>query len=327
MVIEVKSLIGYIGKLGISIIVGMLLLIMVYALPVQNMKANVGRSSDIFNVEGTYHQLSYGYKYMQLDNYTDSIMLGAAIYDGAEGIVNQAVNVYHIDSEQLSSVLALTNYANEVSDYEYDKFSYGRYWHGYLVPLKLLLLFFDYSDIRILNFFLQNFLLFIVLRLFSRNHLEQYVPAFLITVFLINPMTAAVSLQFSAVYYIILFSNICLLRLAEKGKAEEAAVNQLFFITGILTGYFDLLTYPFAACGILTVLYLILNRESMVVSGIKPLFQKMLLWAAGYGGMWSGKWLAGSILIRGNLFQNALSQALFHTSQDVEGGQTFVCLQ
>lgn len=319
-VIKVKSLIGYIGKLGISIIVGMLLLIVVYTLPVQNMKANVGRSSDIFNIEGTYPQLSYGYKYTQLDNYTDSIMLGAAIYDGTEGIVNQAVNNYHIDSEQLPSVLALTNYANEVSSYEYYTLSYGRYWHGYLIPLKLLLLFFDYSDIRILNFFLQNILLFIVLRLFNRNHLEQYVPAFLITVFLINPMTAAVSLQFSAVYYIILLSNICLLCLAVKGKAEEAAVNQLFFITGILTSYFDLLTYPFATCGILAVLYLVLNRESMVVASVKLLFQKILLWTAGYGGMWSGKWLVGSILIRDNLFQNALSQALVRTSQNVGGG-------
>lgn len=107
-----KSLIKYIATLVISIIAGMALLIMVYTLPIQNMKANVARSSDIFNYEGTYPQLSSGYKYTQLDNYTDSIMLGATIYDEPGDIVNKAVNNYHVDSEQLPSVLALTNYAN-----------------------------------------------------------------------------------------------------------------------------------------------------------------------------------------------------------------------
>lgn len=311
---KIPSIIKYIGSLGAAIIVGMLLLIAVYALPVGNMKANVARSSEIFNYEGIYPQLVNGYKYMQLDNYTDSIMLGAAIYDGAEGTVDKAVNNYHPDCAQLSPELALTNYANEVSVYEYFEVPYGRYWHGYLVPLKLLLLFFDLADIRILNFFLQNILLFLVIKLFGRARMEQYVPAFCITVFVINPMTAAVSLQFSDVYYMILLSTLCLLWLTWKGKASENRINYLFFITGILTAYLDFLTYPLASCGILIVLYLILNRENLKIGRIGMILQKMLLWGFGYGGMWSGKWLAGSILMKRNMFADALNQALIRTS-------------
>ena len=311
-----KFLIKYIATLCISIIAGMLLLFMVYTLPVQNMKANVARSSDIFNYEGVYPQLSNGYKYTQLDNYTDSIMLGAAIYDEPGDIVTKAVNNYHVDSEQLSSVLALTNYANNVSVYDYFSVPYGRYWHGYLVPLKFLLLFLDYSDIRILNFFLQNILLFIMIKLFCRNHLQQYIPAFLIMIFIINPMTTALSLQFSAVYYVSLLSGICLLRFAEKGKATEEKINYLFLITGVMTSYVDFLTYPFVSCGILLVIYLIINKGYKDAIGVKSLFQKLLLWGVGYGGMWGGKWLAGSILTQVNLFKDALEQALFRTSPD-----------
>ncbi|MDE7339391.1 MAG: hypothetical protein K2N80_02360 [Lachnospiraceae bacterium] len=311
---KIPSIIKYIGSLGVAIVVGMLLLIAVYALPVGNMKANVARSSEIFNYEGIYPQMVNGYKYMQLDNYTDSIMLGAAIYDGAEGTINKAVNNYHPDCVQLSPELALTNYANEVSAYEYFEVPYGRYWHGYLVPLKLLLLFFDYADIRILNFFLQNILLFLVIKLLCRVRMERYVPAFLLTVFVINPLTAAVSLQFSSVYYIILLSAICLLWLTWKGKAAESGINYLFFVTGILTAYLDFLTYPLASFGILLVLYLILNRDAVKIDRIRPLLQKMLLWGFGYGGMWGGKWLAGSILMKGNMFADALNQALVRTS-------------
>lgn len=310
----IYSFVKYLGGLGIAIAVGMLLLIAVYMLPVDNMKTNVARSSEIFNYEGIYPQLVNGYKYMQLDNYTDSIMLGAAIYDGPEGTVDKAVNNYHPDSRQLSPELALTNYANGVTDYEYFRVHYGRYWHGYLVILKLLLLFFDYADIRVLNFFMQSFLLFIVLKLLGKVRLEQYIPAFLITVFVINPLTSAMSLQFSSVYYMVLLSSICLLWLVYKGKAEESRINGLFFITGILTAYLDFLTYPLASFGILFVLYLIINGETGEHRRVKDLFQKILLWGFGYGGMWSGKWLVGSILTKRNIFADALNQIMVRTS-------------
>lgn len=311
----------YTGVLVFCITAGMLLLAAVYALPTGAMKANVARSSEIFNYEGIYPQLVTGYKYTQLDNYTDSIMLGAAIYEGTESIIDKAVNNYHPDSAQLSPELALTNYANEVSAYEYSPISYGRYWHGYLVPLKLLLLFFDYSDIRVLNFFLQNLLLFLLIKRLYQICLEVYVPAFLIMVFVLNPLTAALSLQFSSVYYVILLSAILLLRFS---RGAERKINDLFFMTGILTAYLDFLTYPLASFGILLVLYLIVNRENIRFTSLKQLFQKMLLWGIGYGGMWSGKWLAGSILMRKNLFADAMTNALIRTSSGgLHSGRTF----
>lgn len=311
---KIFSFIKYVAALCISIVIGILMLIAVYSLPVKNMKANVARSSEIFNYEGIYPQMVNGYQYMRLDNYTDSIMLGAAIYDGMEGTINKAVYNYHPDSAQLTPELALTNYANEVTVYEYFEVPYGRYWHGYLVPLKLLLLFFDYGDIRVLNFFMQNFLLFVVLKLLHNIRLLQYTPAFLITVFVINPLTAALSLQFSSVYYMMLLSVICLLWLVWKGKAEERRINFLFFMTGVMTAYMDFLTYPLVPCGILIALYLILNGDKVRMASVKTLFQKALLWCFGYGGMWSGKWLAGSILMKGNMFADALNNVFLRTS-------------
>lgn len=311
---EMRCFAKYIGTLGISIIIGMLMLAAVYALPVAEMKANVARSSEIFNYERIYPQMVQGYKYMQLDNYTDSIMLGAAIYDGTESTVNKAVNNYHIDSDQIAPDLAMTNYANEVTAYDYFAVPYGRYWHGYLVPLKLLLLFFDYGDIRILNFFLQNFLLFMIIRKLYRVHMERYAPAFLIMIFVLNPLTAALSLQFSSVYYIVLLSTISFLHLVEYREEKESKINYLFFATGILTAYFDFLTYPLVPFGILIVLYLIVNGENIRIASIKPLLQKGFLWGFGYGGMWSGKWLAGGILTKQNLFADALNQIFLRTS-------------
>ena len=144
--------------------------------------------------------------------------------------------------------------------------------------------------------------------------MEQYAPAFLVTIFLINPLTAALSLQFSSVYYIILFSAIWFLRLVRQGKATESRVGHLFFLAGILTAYFDFLTYPLASFGILLVLYMVVNGEKLNAAGVRPIFRKMALWGGGYGGMWSGKWLVGSILTKGNLFKDALNQILVRAS-------------
>ncbi|MDE5931500.1 MAG: hypothetical protein K2H40_03320, partial [Lachnospiraceae bacterium] len=310
----------YAGVLGISILAGLALLFVVYALPVGNMKANVARSSEIFNYEGIYPQMVSGYKYMQLDNFTDSLMLGAAIYDGPEGMIDKVVNNYHPDSGQISPELALTNYANEVSAYEYFQVPYGRYWHGYLIPLKLLLLFLDYADIRVLNFFLQNILLFLIIKQLYRIHMERYAPAFLVAIFVINPLTAALSLQFSSVYLITLFSTICFLRLVRQEKATENRIDHLFFMAGILTAYFDFLTYPFTSCGILLVLYMIVNSEKLNAASIRLLFQKTVLWGCGYVGMWGGKWLVGSILLKENLFREALNQIVFRASTGIEQG-------
>lgn len=300
----------------------MLLLLAVYALPVETMKANVARSSEIFNYEGVYPQMSFGYQYMQLDGYTDSIMLGAAIYEGGQGIVNRAVNNYHYDCFEISPVLALTNYANDV-DYNYVPIAYGRYWHGYLVPLKVLLLFFDYSDIRILNFFFQNFMLFMVFRGFYKNRLERYTSAFLAAVFVWNPLTAALSLQFSTIYYIVLFSAIYVLRISEKGRLTEEKVNSVFGAIGIATAYFDFLTAPLVPFGILLTLYFLLKREEKEIVCIKTIFQKGGIWAFGYGGMWAGKWLIGSILTHNNMFADAWNNVMIRASmQDsaVKGG-------
>lgn len=311
-----KTIMKCFARLSMSIVVGMLLLIGVYALPVENMKANVARSSEVFNYEGVYPQLSFGYKYTQLDGYTDSIMLGAAIFEGGgtiKEIVDRAVNNYHYDCYELSPVLALTNYANHV-DYEYVEIPYGRYWHGYLVPLKSLLIFFDYSDIRILNFFFQNFLLFIVLREFCKSHLEQYTSAFLTAVFVLNPLTAALSLQFSTVYYIVLLSAIYVLRLSDQRVFTEEKANKLFSWIGILIAYFDFLTYPIASFGIVYTLYFLIRKEERNIVGVRALLQKGMFWMFGYCGMWCGKWLVGSILLRRNMFTDAWAQVMVRTS-------------
>lgn len=308
------------GKLAVCILLGTLLLLGVYSLPTERMRENVARSSSIFDYEGTYPQMVNGYKYMQLDNYTDSIMLGAAIYDSPASIVDKAMNNYHMDSDALPSILAMTNYANKVENFNYYTVAYGRYWHGYLVFLKPLLLLFDYADIRIFNFFLQWLLLFINISLFYKNGIEKYLPAFAAAILVLNPLTTALSLQFSSIYYIVQLSSMFMLQYFHKKQSVETKViGNLFFLSGVMSSYFDFLTYPLTSFGILITLCFILNSIRERKRELHLFCRYLTLWGFGYFGMWMGKWFVGGILLNKNLFADAFKQALFRASSNSTG--------
>ncbi len=302
------------GKLFVSIAAGMALLAFAYLLPTQPMRENVARSSETFNREGIFPELACGYSCMRLDTFTDSVMLGTAVYGGEEPLAERMALNYRMVYGELPEDMTLTNYSNGVTVYEYEPVPYGRYWHGYLVPLKLLLLFFDFGDIRVLNFMVQSILLCVVVWLFLENKQEIYLPAFAMGVFVLNPLALALSLQFSTVYYIVLGALICLLEWRRKGKWEDGRTDNLFFFAGAATSYFDFLTYPLASAGIPLILYLNLNGGKSGKGQVKTCIAKLVLWGTGYGGMWCGKWLVGSLLTGENFFGNAWNQSLLRTS-------------
>ena len=109
----VKAGARYAGILVGSILVGTLLLLLVYAVPTDPMKANVRRSTEIYDYEGVYPQLMWGYKMSQLDNCTDATMLLNAIYGGEQGLIERAMQVYRTEYSDEHQVKSLTNFAND----------------------------------------------------------------------------------------------------------------------------------------------------------------------------------------------------------------------
>lgn len=305
----------YLGILLGSILLGTLLLIGVYALPAAPMKANVQRSTEIYDYEGVYPQLMWGYKLSQLDNCTDATMLLAAAYMGEQSAVERAMQVYRTEYKEEHQVKSLTHYANDVVGETYT-IAYPRYWHGYLVILKPLLLFFDVADIRLMNMVLQLALLFYIFYLMLQKGQGRYVPAFLTMIFLLNPIAIALSFQFSTVYYLMLFSVIFVLK---RDKLAEKEMLCFFLIVGILTAYFDFLTYPLVALYV-PMIFLVLREDSWK-KALRLVFWGSVMWGLGYGGMWCGKWVVGSLLLHKNLFEDVFSRAAHYESMDYGEGK------
>lgn len=304
---------GAAATLLTSIVLGALLLILVFKLPTEEMKNNVQRSTEIYNYEGVYPQLMAGYKMSQLDNCTDATMLANAITPPRS--YKDAMLVLRVEYADRNPVGSLTDYANDVKGKTFTP-DYPRYWHGYLVLLKPLLLFFDVSDIRVLNMFLQFGLLLYIIWLIMRKELKQYLLAFIVPILLMNPLTLPLSFQFSTVSLIMLFSVI----IALQKEAWSFDGQLLFFLLiGIATAYFDFLTFPLV--GLYFPMIFLLMREKSWKCALKLVIAGSIAWIIGYAGMWCGKWLIGSIITGQNIFKNALFRAGRYTGMTYEGAK------
>lgn len=313
-----KNFFEAIGLIIFSAIIGALALTIVYLLPTDHMINHVESSVEIFYKEETYPQQVAGYKMSQLDNETDAIMLLNAIYERKEGeaALKTAMQVPRIDFEddysgrsELVSWLWLKKEPESVTDY-------ARYWHGYLLFLKPLLLFLDYADIRILNMIIQLFLIaYLLVRMVEKGYKREIVPL-LTAIAVINPVAIAMSLQFSSIYYIVIVS---LLYLCNHNIDDLMQKDFLIFTAlGIITAFFDFLTYPIATFGMAAVFMMVKKKSQGDWKNDTLLLVKWgFFWGIGYAGMWSCKWSLSSLILHENIILEVLGQASVHTSDVV----------
>lgn len=289
----------------------------VYALPTGRMLTQVDRSFESIDQEGGSFYWAPGYPGARLDGYTDNIMMQTAVYQGSEDPLTEAMLNHRMvfPKGNLSPGDALIAYVYGARNGEVA--SYGRYWHGYLLFLKPLLLFFNLSDIRLFNMSLQWALAAAVLLLaYRRGRLRLVIPLGL-TILALNPVSTALSFQYSSIYLLTLLG--CAAQLY--GRLYEKKDGWLLYLwLGILTAFFDFLTYPPVApciCLILELLLLDAPKKPLRALGAG------LAWGVGYGGMWSGKWLVGSALTGQNILADAVENVRYRSGSQVtasEGG-------
>lgn len=297
-----------------SILMGTLMMIAVYALPAGRIQHHLYASLPVLESEETYEYLAKDRFYTRLDNFTDAIMLGGSVVSGQRGVVDDAMNVYRVSYTDMSPLESLTAYLKNVEGTR-SIYGYSRYWHGYQVLLRPLMLFTDYQGVRTLNVTLQAALLIMIAVLMTRRGLTRFVSIPLAGYAALFPAAVGLSIQFSTVFYVA-FGGMALL-LAFQHQLDQR-MGCFFLMLGILTGFLDLLTYPLAAFALPLIMYLILHRRDQG-GWIAACLKLGCSWGAGYVGMWAGKWAVGSILTGENVIANAMSQAEIRTSAEVNG--------
>ena len=260
-------------------------LTLVHCIPNRYIEPRVTASLKTIKNEGNYPEMFFGTDASQLDNFTDRLMLGKTLKERSNPLT-AAMDVNH----------------------------YSRYWHGYLVFLRPLLLGFQYVDIRYINMFIFFLLLF-----FSAYRLKQragwptaliYLCSIIAGFTLIVPM----SMQFMSVFVIMMLGVIAVCRFDRRGKSS---LIYLFFLIGAFTSFMDLLTAPLLTFGVPMLIALILRlkrrAQGQLADNLLFTIRNGVCWGAGYFLTWAAKWGLATIILRRNVFAEAQDSINFRT--------------
>ncbi len=316
-----KSGLLYLMALILSVLTATGIMILLYCLPIDSMKMNVYRSISVYDFEGSYPQWAAGYKMTQLDNVTDGYMLMEALYPGNDDPVQNAMNNPYLYYEGVNPEKSATQQSHDVEGIT-SVGTYGRYWHGYLLFLKPLLMIFEVSDLRIINMILCLGLSFYLFSLIREKLGRKAAAAAMIAWLVINPVSVIMSFQFSTTFYVMLTASIIVMK-RHRWLMEKGRYGLFFLCIGIITNFIDFLTYPMVGMAVPMIL-VILIQERKYNTGNKwsqPVgfcVRNSVIWAFGYGGMWLGKWVMATILTGRNYIADAMDEAMVQsTGQEV----------
>lgn len=315
-----ETLFLYIKELGLVFlcaITGVAALAATYFIPQDWMRENVWKSSIALYREGLGAYLWQDVGETQLDIYTDGLMINMSYTVTKDGIRDILLGT-HVEVDGRNPVDSLYEVVALAND-NYIVKNYGRYWHGYQILLQPLLCFFVYPDIRQINMILQFSLVFGFVCLLVRKKEGAFVIPFLGVYLFLSPISLCSSLQYSPCFYIMMLALYALL--IGREKLTDTKRNYLFLLTGVMTAYFDFLTYPLITLGVPLIFYLVLDGNCLPEkqrSSWKNLFLHTLSWGIGYVGMWSSKWVIASVLTGENIIYDAFSQIAYRSGYFTE---------
>ena len=328
MALKIRQLMNKIIIILAASMIGLLLLVLAFAIPTSLMEWHSNQDAELLAQEGL-SPTSFGpyvssrnddgqidikriftNNWITLrDNFTDAIMLDMAVYDGGEGCLDQALNIYRKQSFFKATCTGEYDGQNDTGEIE----TYSRYWHGYLVILKPLLVFFSYSTIRIVNLIVLILLYVLLCRNMLKRVSARYMLVFLFATLFVAPYMVPFCIQFTTTFFTTLIALIVLFRYYEVLKTRNL-LGYYFLIVGMVVCYFDLLTYPLISVGFPVIFLIALDQENEI--GISQVFQFGLNWFCGWAGMWAMKWIICTALTGQNIIMDAYQQAMFRTSKN-----------
>lgn len=290
------------GLIFVVAILCALLMLIVYALPTNRTRSF--ESSSIYFYGSGHNRINNWIgeaRYSEIDNFTDSIMLNTAICRSHETLIQNAfLNPRFIDDESEESA----NLVQALNGIPLSTRDYSRYWHGYLVFLIPCLQFLTIGQIRNLLMAIQ--LLLTVWLLYEVAHYNpQWILPYAGAIIFINPITAALNFQIADIFIISTASSALLFRYRKSLKNKHYPF--FFLLSGVSVAFFDFLTYPLVAWGLLMGSVL-LSENHPLSKSFSCIIKNTCYWLYGYVGMFFMKWIIAYLLTGEDVLSNALSQ-------------------
>ncbi len=255
-----------------SVVTGTLLLMLIFLLPVEPARQHVEES--LYNMievrEDPQGDATRKGIVSLKENFTDTLMVQNCLEKvEGKGLLEHAMYVYHYDIQGEDETTWLTEeslvrFLRQGPEGMHLR-EYSKYWHGYLIFLKPLLLLMSWDHLEIFLLVVQVLFLVAVVMV-SCFRKKPYLGLGLLCAFLfMKPLRIWMSLAMSVCWWIILAAVLALLLFQEKLE-ERNWQGEFFLLVGIVTAYLDFLTYPIATLGIPFSIWLV-QRQKMGQGG------------------------------------------------------------
>lgn len=194
-------------------------------------------------------------------------------------------------------------------------FTYTRYWHGYLIYLRPLLLVFNVTGIRVIQGCILGLLFIYLIYLLNKEFDKKIASIFAFSILAVKAFFIALSMQGFPVYVISLLASIILLKRHSKIKNY----GLFFFVIGIVTNFFDYLTVPLLTLGIPLIIYLLLKAKENSSYTEKQLTKEtikyIIIWFLGYAITWFSKFAIYSLAYDSNALISGLNQIAYRSNR------------
>lgn len=325
-----KSFLKYVLTFIIVILIFVVTLIISSSFPRDWIEENTIESAITLLQEGNPNYILD----MKLDNYTDALMINTAysinpcksfesimlarknylpereqtVYpDSNGGLISSTDGDYNILGELYKTV------QHDISE----SYEYARYWHGYLIILRPLLIFFNISQIKVIIGILLALLAFYLFMVLSKKILIKFCYIIILALAFSDFFLMGITLQGVLTFIISMVASIIICKQYDKIKR----ISMYFMVIGMVTCFFDLLTHPIITLGIPITVYLLLKQEKEhtgLKENIKLIIANSIMWGIGYLLTNLTKWILVDVFYERNLINIAFQQFLFR-SQATDG--------
>ena len=320
------------GKLAICFVVLLALFcvlkIAAAAIPAQPLQHSIEESAVRLHEEGDYKRFFGKEPSFQVDNWTTSIMLTMCATERGSLLEAAFGDYRYYDASIQKNAHTESFYQQAIGNAQQeDQFwiAYARYWNGYLIVLKPLLLFLNLDGIRILFAVLTLALLLADACLLARLRGIVAGALFFLSFLAVNCFIAAISLSLFFTFFIALAGALFVLVVTARKRQVPTTVWWAvpFFVIGALTSYFDLLCTPIITLGIPLALVVYLGADAESGNGRRGLLSLLVVsivcWGFGYVLLWAPKWIISSIVLGRDVVSDAIGQVFVHMSTVTAG--------
>lgn len=287
------------------------LMIISAKIPKTSIKNNVVKSAKYLTKQSLFYEMIYNHNETKIDHYADSITLNITYNISSKNSFKSILSANYYGNNKKSEIDNLLKTSNDSSKYKAET-QYIRYWHGTMVPLRVLLLFFNIKQIYILNIVLLIFLLTLLIYKLIKNKLYPVLIGFLLSLIITNSFVVPFCLEYSNMYFVSLIGSIIVLDLLKKKKDNRIFI--LFFILGIITSFVDFLTTETMTLLLPLIILLVYKYKDNKKINVKEILflviKIALIWSIGYVAMWVTKWIISALVLKVNIKDVALNNVL-----------------